>query len=182
MKLGLLSPFPPKKCGVGIYSYNLYRNLKDKVDVIRIGDNESDSDFKINFCSFKLGEQLQRIIESQGIDIIHVEYNAPQFGRLSLNASLISALRSIKIPKVITLHEVQYDRKCGFIEKARLGILRLIEKKLISYSDRVIVHTPNQAEFLRKKYSTKKVECIYQFANRNWRRRNVLNFSSLDYF
>jgi len=153
MKIGLLSTFPPTKGGIAIYSDNLANSIKN--EVIRIGNLQSKADYKLNFKSLSLKKELEKIISKEKIDLLHIQYIATFFGKYNLNYSLLNTLK-LKIPIITTLHEVQYSNK-GLKNK----ILKAIEKKIILRSDAVIVHTPNQKEFLEKKYSRKNIHCIF---------------------
>tara|TARA_Y100000310_G_scaffold231756_1_gene234444 strand:+ start:2992 stop:4029 length:1038 start_codon:yes stop_codon:yes gene_type:complete len=145
MKIGLVSRFPPEQCGIGIYSDNLYKGLKNNnVEVIRIGNLKSDTEYKIDLTSFNLKKELKTIIEKENLDLLHIQYIAPYFGKFNLNQNLIQSLK-LKIPIIVTLHEVQYSNK-GLKNK----ILRFIEKQIIKKSDKIVVHSPLQKEFLEK--------------------------------
>jgi len=147
MKVGFVSRFSPEKCGIAIYSDNLTRQLKKSgVDIIRIGTDVSDSDYKVDFRSLNLDKKLKEIVKKESLKLMHFQYIASYFGKYSLNLGFIRALNT-EIPSIVTLHEVQYD-----VSRLRTKILAGIEKHIIRHSDKVIVHTPNQKVFLDKKY------------------------------
>lgn len=156
MKIGFLSRLPPEKCGISIYSGNLVSELKkSNLEIVTIGTKNSESDYKINFSSLNLKEKLERIIKKERINLLHIQYIAPFFGRYDLNYNIIRAF-SIKIPIITTLHEVQYSSK-GLKNK----ILARIEKEIVKKSNIVIVHTPNQKRYIKEKYNKKNIECTY---------------------
>lgn len=157
MKVGIVSRFLPEKDGIAIYSNNLVKNLRNlKVNVVRIGTLGSETEYKLNFASCNFYESVKKVIDNEGVDLIHFQYISPWYGRITLNYPLIRAIKKIKIPKIVTLHEVQY-----LDYDLKNKILALIEKKVVKYSDKIITHTDQQAEFINKKYSAKKAECIY---------------------
>lgn len=159
MKIGMVSKFMPEKDGIAIYSENLCKALEKSCEVVKIGDTNSKSaHYRINFTSFWLQQQLQRIIEQEKLDILHIQYIAAYFGRHTLNLNLLQAL-SQKIPVICTMHEVHYDYEgYNFLRKTALAFL---ENEVVRKAGYVIAHTPQQKGFLQKKYKAKNVECIY---------------------
>lgn len=156
MKIGMVSRFPPEKCGIGIYSQNLVKNLKCKV--VKIGTKKSHADYRIDLKSFKLKEKIGEIIKKEKLDLIHFQYiAASQFygGKRTLNLNFIRALKQ-DVPVVVTLHEVQQDKK-GF----RNFVLSFLQKQIIKRSDFIIAHIPSQKRFLEKEYRTRKAGCMY---------------------
>ncbi|MBD3164438.1 glycosyltransferase [Candidatus Woesearchaeota archaeon] len=155
-KIGLVSPFPPKKDGIAIYSDNLYQSLKkNEYEIVTIGNRGSNADYNVDFKSFNLQKDIYNIIKKEKIDIIHIQYVAALFGRRFMNINLISAL-NLSVPVIVTLHEVQYCTK-GFKNK----ILSYIEKKIINKADSIVVHTGQQKKFLEKKYKAENITHIY---------------------
>jgi glycosyltransferase involved in cell wall biosynthesis len=158
MKIALLSTFPPKKCGIGVYSDNLLNGLK-KVDknlkIITIGTKDSDADYKLNFKSVLLKYKLKDIIKKEKIELIHIQHNYPHFCKF-FNLNLIRSLK-LPIPTIVTLHEVQYPQKLSFFRKLRLNILKMIEKNIVKRATRIIVHSPKQKSFLKRS----NVVCVY---------------------
>ncbi|MAG15615.1 hypothetical protein CMO88_00985 [Candidatus Woesearchaeota archaeon] len=158
MKVGIISKFMPEKDGIAIYSENLCRELSKICKVVKIGDLKSESaDYKVNFKSFRLKSQLQRIIEKEQLDVLHIQYIAAYFGRHTLNLNLLQSLGQ-KIPVVNTMHEVHYNYEgYNFLRKKAMAFL---EKEIVRKSRMIIAHTPQQKAFLAKKYDAKNVTCI----------------------
>jgi len=157
LKIGFISPFPPKEDGIAVYSESLCRELKkNNCKIIKIGDRGSKGDHIINYKSFGLKKNLKNIMKKEKLDALHVQYVATLFGKFNLNLNLLLALK-IKIPLIVTLHEVQYSSN-GLRNK----VLCLIEKEIVKLADRVIVHNPEQKEFLEKKYKANNINYIYQ--------------------
>ena len=89
MKIGLLSRFPPERCGIAIYSNNLLKALKKKkVDVVTIGSLGSDADYCLDLGSISLESKLGQIIKKEKLDLLHIQYVAPFFGKFNLNILL----------------------------------------------------------------------------------------------
>lgn len=160
IKIGLLSPFPPKKDGIAIHSNNLITHINpDNIKIIKIGDKNSKADYKLDFHSFNLKNNLKRIIKKERLNLLHIQYVPTLFGKYNLNLNLIKALKQ-DISVVTTLHEVYYHNK-----GLRNFILSWIAKQLIKKSKIIIVHTPQQKRFLENKYKMNNVRCIYQGLN-----------------
>jgi len=105
-----------------------------------------------------LKQQLQKIIEDEKLDVLHIQYIAAYFGKHTMNLNLLQALEQ-KIPVVCTLHEVHYSFEgYNFLRKTALAFL---ENDVVKKSDIVIAHTPQQKTFLEKKHKATNVECIY---------------------
>ena len=159
MRIGMISKFMPEKDGIAIYSENLCKELSKVAEVVKIGDLRSKSaDYRLNFRSFLLKQQLQKIIEKEKLDVLHVQYIAAYFGRHTLNLNLLQAL-SQNIPVISTMHEVHYGYEgYNFMRKK---VLAFLEKETIRKSNMIIAHTPQQKVFLEKKYGAKNIECVY---------------------
>lgn len=156
LKIGLLSPFLPENDGIAIYSNNILKGLeKNRESIVTIGRKGSKADYTVNFKSFSLKKRLKEIIKKEKLNLLHIQYVASLFSKYSLNYNLLHAL-NLQIPIIITLHEVQYSSK-GIKNK----VLQHIEKIIIKKADKIIVHTPNQKEYLKKKYKTNSIVAIY---------------------
>ena len=167
MKIGMLSKFMPEKDGIAIYSQDLCSELSRICRVIRIGDiNSKSADYRLDFKSFFLKSRLQRIIENEKIDVLHIQWIASYFGRYTLNLNLLKTL-SQDIPVVCTMHEVhQGNERYGFLRKK---VLMFLQKEIIRKSGAIIVHSPKQRRFILKRYANGKtdsqVECVYHGVN-----------------
>jgi len=156
LKIGLVSPFLPEKDGIAIYSDNILNGLNSKKkNIVTIGRKGSQADYLINFKSFSLKKNLEKIIKREKLNLIHIQYVPTLFGKYNLNYNLIRAL-DVSIPVIVTLHEVHYSNK-GMRNK----ILGLIERAIIKKVNSIIVHTPKQKSFLQKKYRKNNIFVIY---------------------
>lgn len=160
MKIGMLSIYPPEKDGIAIYTDNLVKELRNQgVEVVTIGTKNSDCDYRLDLKSIFLFSYLDKIIKKEKIELLHTQYIASRFSKYLLNLNLILALKNIRIPKITTTHEVQYNCR-GF----RNHLLCWIEKQVVKNSSLVITHTPGQADFLHKKYGSN-AKCVYMGIN-----------------
>jgi glycosyltransferase involved in cell wall biosynthesis len=186
MKIGFMSKFLPEKDGIAIYSENLLKELRKLgLDIVKIGTKGSKADYKLDFSSLNLRSELDKIIKKENLDLLHIQYIATWYGKYSFNLPIIKCLK-LPVPKILTLHEVQYDRKTRTIlEKVRLKLLQLIEKQLVRNSDKLIVHTLSQRSFVNKKYKTRKAECTFMGVSLNnmqfKKSKNVLFFGMMNY-
>ncbi|MDA1196496.1 MAG: glycosyltransferase family 4 protein [Nanoarchaeota archaeon] len=154
VKVGLVSPFSPEKDGIALYSANLYVGASKK-NIIRIGRIKGGCEYVVDFTSFSLKSKIERIIAKEKLDVVHFEYVASLFGKYSLNLAFLHAL-SLSVPTVVTLHEVHYTGS-----GMRHRLLSMLEKKIVSKSSLIIVHSPRQKSFLEKKYGASNIRCIY---------------------
>jgi glycosyltransferase involved in cell wall biosynthesis len=158
MKLGIVSIFLPEKSGIAIYSNNLVDHMRgvNDLEIVTIGTLKSNADYRIKLDSLGLFKNLNKIIEKESLEIIHFQYNASLYGKYTLNFPILRALKRIRAPKIVTLHEVQLGS-----QTVKEKILSSIENKIVGYANRIITHSGNQAELINKQYRTKKAECIY---------------------
>lgn len=174
LKIGLVSPFPPKRDGIAIYSNNLFQNFKRRIEVVRIGDSGSNAEYKVDFTSFLLRKQLKSIIEAERLELVHIQYVPSLFSKYKFNLNLIYALNQKK-PVVVTLHEVHYAQK-----NLRDFILCCIDNSIIRNATRIIVHSPQQKRFLELTNNSANISCIYHGINLHTtqihRGRNILFF------
>lgn len=152
MKIGMVSKFPEQEDGIAIYSESLCEELEEiGIGVVRIGDLQSTrADYKVDFNSIFLGRKLKTIVEKEKLDLVHVQYIAPHYGKKFLNLNLILALKQ-KVPVVVTLHEVHTEAVT-----IKDKILAFLEKLTAGRATAVIAHTKQQKEFLQMRYKKKR--------------------------
>lgn len=157
MKVGMVSKYPEQEDGIAIYSESLCMALENEgVNVVRIGDKESTATkYKVDFKSWLLKWQLQRIVEQEKLDLLHIQYIAAHFGKFTLNLNLLLAL-SQKVPVVVTFHEV-HTPAATVKEK----LLYWLQKTITGKADAVIAHTRQQKEFLQLKYKKRHAYAVY---------------------
>jgi glycosyltransferase involved in cell wall biosynthesis len=161
MRMMMITTYPPQECGVGIYAANLVAAIKKHGHkIIIVANKPCNADYIIDFKSNSLFEDISKIILKEKIDVINIQYQAVLFSNL-MNKNLIELLKKVRIPTIVTLHEVQYKiRSPNILRSVKLKALELMEKKVIQYSTAVIVHTPKQEEYLRRRSRTDKVRFI----------------------
>ncbi len=177
MKIGYVSKFSPEKDGGAIYAEHLCDNLP--CEVVRIGDLESEADYKVNFRSFWLKEKLAEIAAKEKLDLIHVQYvlGGQYFGKYGLKLGLVRAIDQ-KIPVILTFTEVHMQ--CNSLKEK---ILCWLQEKLANKAAASIAHTPRQAEFM-KRYKAPSYHIDMGLILRKMKPRkgrNVLFFGMLNY-
>lgn len=156
MNIGMVSKFGPEQDGIAIYTDNLILNLrKQGISVVKIGTPKSDCKYPVDFNSLSLKKILADIIEKEHLDLLHIQYIAPYYGKHILNLNIIRALDQ-KVPVVVTLHEV-HTTQSNFKEK----VLSWIEKAMVKRASLSVVHTHKQKEFLQQKVPSAAVETIF---------------------
>jgi len=156
VNIGLLSPFPPEKDGIALYSQGLLSALQEHgVRVTSIGRKQSEADYHLDFRSLLLAKSIKGIAKKEGMDILHIQYNPTYFSKFLLNSNMIACLRG-KAKAVVTMHEVRYGVK-GMKER----IIDGIDKSIIRNAKAVIVHTPRQKQMLEKRHGAGNVHVIY---------------------
>lgn len=157
MRIGMVSRFGEND-GLAIYTDYLVEKLAKKgINVTRIGGEKSSSEYRINLQSFGLKKELERIIEKEKLDLIHVQHIAERnyYGMYTLNLNLLHALKQ-KIPVIVSLHEIHYTAK-----GLREIIVRKIEGLIIKKATAIIVHTQGQKKFLHREYKFGDANVIY---------------------
>jgi len=153
--VGIVCTTPPEPCGIGAYFSNVSAEIEKLARVVRIGTGKSNADYVIDFKSMGLKARLAEIIRKEKLDVLHFHYIAYFYGKWTLNLNFVNAL-SLKIPKVTTLHEAQFEPR-----GIRGRILSVIERQVCEKSDVICLHTPRQLEFLTKKYRVNEGRLIY---------------------
>ncbi|MBI2139756.1 glycosyltransferase family 4 protein [Candidatus Woesearchaeota archaeon] len=156
-KIGMITPFPPEHDGIAVYADSLWHAMgKGRKNVRIIGGIQSRAPLKIDSRSFALKANLNKLIEKEHLSLLHFQYVPSLFGRHTLNLNLLAAM-GLPVKRIVTLHEV-HDGKGGLKNR----ILERLQRAIIKKADAVIVHTPEQKEFLDEKYRSSNLRCILQ--------------------
>ncbi len=181
MKIGMVSKFAEEEEGIGIYATSLCEELENTgINVVKIGDKTSTTaNHTVDFRSFSLKSHLQRIIEKEELDLLHIQYIAAYFGKFTFNLNLLLALKQ-KVPVVATFHEVHTAT-----DSLREKVLSFLQKIIAGRADSVIAHTRQQKEFLQMKYRKKEAYLVHMGLNLNQMHKlggkNILFFGMLNY-
>ncbi len=154
MKIGMISKYLPEEDGIAIYAAELCRELQNAgIEIVKIGDKESTgANYTVDFKSWLLKWQLEKIIKKEKFDVLHIQYIAAHFGKWTLNLNLLLALGALgkQVPIVVTLHEVH-----ATAETTREKILGFLQKQITKKAAAVITHTRQQKEFLQLRHGKK---------------------------
>ncbi|MBI2542868.1 MAG: glycosyltransferase family 4 protein [Candidatus Aenigmarchaeota archaeon] len=155
IKVGVIGRFPPENIPFASYTQNLVENMKG-CKVVRIGLRDSDCDYVLGIDK-NFGKNLEDIIEKEKLDILHIQYIASSeylihksnsqlnsyFNTILANLRLLKSMGRIKIPTVVTLHELNIESK-----NVKQLVVRWLEKNIINKSDKIIVHSSGQKKIL----------------------------------
>lgn len=158
MKIVMVTSYPPDKCGISDYSYNLVKEMRKYAEVViisRKGDSENGIIHRKNVKRSwtQIIEEIKtfpqaaedvdgcvRIIEKEKPDVLHIQYE-PGLYNLFFAPMLFDALR-IRFPrinKILTLHAIDYFP------------LNLFHKFfLYKKPDKIIVHTEYHKSTIKK--------------------------------
>ncbi len=158
MKILMVTSYPPDKCGISDYSYNLVKEMRKHAEVViisRKGDSENGIIHRKNVKRswLQIIEEIKtlpqaaedvnrcmKIIETEKPDVLHVQYE-PGLYNLFFALMLFDALR-IRFPrinKILTLHAIDYFP------------LNLFHKFfLYKKPDKIIVHTEYHKSTIKK--------------------------------
>ena len=145
MKVGMISPFLVK-CGISTYCLYLSEALmKNGVDVTVLAEEPFPDESVLTkdihtkvpyFYCWKRTEFYDKLIkETQNYELAHLQH---QFGFFNNTAAWIELLHQIKIPKILTIHDIVSPCE------------QLYEyfTKTFELSDKLIVHTPTCYDML----------------------------------
>jgi glycosyltransferase involved in cell wall biosynthesis len=178
LKLGLISSFPPTKCGVSNYSAKLIEALGEYIDLrnvfvfVDIIDHQLDTGNSVNIArvwkwgSLRCFLSIFRHVMSKGVNIAHIQHEYLLYGRpyySGLFPLLPLMLRFSGKKVVVTMHSIvpRFSLKQSFFKKygAGLGLVSLkrlltiaVTKLIGVFSSRVIVHNEAAREVLIEDY------------------------------
>jgi glycosyltransferase involved in cell wall biosynthesis len=164
MKIVMITSYPPDKCGISDYSYNLVREMRKRANVLvisRKGDSEKDlihrKKVKRSWLqiveelmtlpqSYKDVNECMRIIEKEKPNVVHAQYE-PGLYNLFFLPKLFERLKNYpKIKKILTLHAIDYFP---------LNVFHSVF--LYGKPDKIIVHTEYHKKLVGKKNKVVKV-------------------------
>jgi glycosyltransferase involved in cell wall biosynthesis len=150
MKIVYIGTYPPRKCGIGIFTNDLYNSMvsntdtsKDAIDgfIVAINDDEQTSNYpeevKLIIRQEHQRDYLEAVkfINLSGADICILEHEFGIFGGQN-GMYILPLLYRLEIPLVVTLHTIL--KKPSYNEKAVLQEICKMANKIIVMSHKAI--------------------------------------------
>lgn len=166
MKLAYIGTYPPRECGIGTFTQNLYESMVmgnefDKTScegfIVAMNDHELTYNYPEE-VKLTIRQEHQRdylsaakFINISGADLCILEHEFGIFGGQN-GVYILPLLNRLKIPLVVTLHTIiktpSYDQKAVLVEICKMA------KKIIVMSHKAI-------EFLNTIYKVDKRKIVY---------------------
>lgn len=158
MKIAFIGTYPPRQCGIGTFTKNLYNSvvIKNKITtqnpdsfVVAINDfnNQYDYPDEVKICIKQ--EQLEDYIKAaeyinlSGADICIVEHEFGIFGGQD-GVNILPLLHRLNIPFIVTLHTIL--KKPSYNQKAVL-------QQICKMANKVVVMSHKAIDFLENIYN-----------------------------
>jgi glycosyltransferase involved in cell wall biosynthesis len=157
MKLAFIGTYPPRECGIGIFTNNLFRSMlvdnnpgdgESEGFVVALNDidpgYEYPDEVKLTIRQEQQGDYLKaaKFINLSGADLCILEHEFGIFGGQS-GVYILPLLHRIEIPLVVTLHTILNNP--SYNEKAIL-------KEICKMAYRIVVMSHKAIEFLESIY------------------------------
>jgi glycosyltransferase involved in cell wall biosynthesis len=166
MKLAYIGTYPPRQCGIGTFTMNLYKSMVENNEIIRdsiegfiVAMNDHDQIYNYpEEVKFTIRQEHQRdylsaveFINLSGADLCILEHEFGIFGGQD-GVYILSLLHRLEIPLIVTLHTIikapSYNEKVILIEICRMA------NKLVVMSHKAI-------EFLTSIYNIEKEKIVF---------------------
>jgi glycosyltransferase involved in cell wall biosynthesis len=166
MKLAYIGTYPPRECGIGTFTMNLYKSMvmdNDKVKglregfIIALNDHELAYDYPEE-VKFTIRQEHQRdylsavkFINLSGADLCILEHEFGIFGGQD-GVYVLPLLHRLEIPLIVTLHTIikapSYNEKAILVEICRMA-------------NKIIVMSHKAIEFLTSIYNIEKEKIVF---------------------
>lgn len=136
MKLAIISTFPPRKCGIGIYTKKLADSIKD-VKIISLKEHKYSDKRVIGMIDNSMGSfrKAASYINENGYKTVLIEHEYAFYNPLYFILFLMFLkIKSIKVN--IEMHTI-----AAYNDFLKKNIFRLYNFFMFIFSDKVIVHT-----------------------------------------
>ena len=176
MKCCLVTPYPPERCGIAIYSSKLASNLTLFLEVTVIGNESRRTDSKLEgrvkiVRSWRRNSPMYihdivRDVAREAPHVIHVQHEYLAYGARKYSVLfpvLLLILRLLGRPIVLTMHSVvrrdrlsddfffvhQTGRRFSAIKRS---IMTIFTRLIVGVSNAVIVHSEEMKNVLTRDY------------------------------
>ena len=185
MRCGLISPYPPDKCGIALYACKLVGELSKLIEVSIFANNvdgagstarSGKGGVKVLRCwrrnTFTYPLDLFKALLQEKTDLIHVQHEFLAYGVRKYSAIfplLLLLIKTLSKPLVITMHSVVPLEELNeefFLKHGVGGKFALLKKiavistvKLIALlSNAITVHSDLMRDYLIHMYGVKKTK------------------------
>src|SRR5210317_1448102 len=146
MKLAFVGTYPPRECGIGTFTRNLFNAMLDKnIDatskhngfVVAMNDNdltyEYPEEVKLTIRQQRQEDYLKaaKFINLSGADLCILEHEFGIFGGQS-GVYILPLLHRLEVPIIVTLHTIL--KNPSYNEKAILGSICKMAHKIVVMS------------------------------------------------
>jgi glycosyltransferase involved in cell wall biosynthesis len=166
MKLAYIGTYPPRECGIGIFTRNLYRSMianngtaKDPVEGFIVAMNDHEQTFNYpEEVNLSIRQEHQRdyleavkFINLSGADVCILEHEFGIFGGQS-GIYILPLLHRLEMPLIVTLHTIL--KSPSYNEKAVL-------QQICKMAHKVVVMSHKAIEFLTGIYDVDKEKIAF---------------------
>jgi glycosyltransferase involved in cell wall biosynthesis len=173
MKLVFIGTYPPRECGIGIFTNNLYRSMatnpastedshlpeKDRIEGFVVAMNDHDQthnypeEVKLTIRQEHQRDYLEAVkfINLSGADVCILEHEFGIFGGQN-GIYILPLLHRLEIPLIVTLHTIV--KNTSYTEKAVL-------KEICKMAHKIVVMSHKAIEFLTGIYEVDKEKIIF---------------------
>jgi glycosyltransferase involved in cell wall biosynthesis len=166
MKLAYIGTYPPRECGIGTFTMNLYRSMvienkivKDSIDgfIVAMNDHEQTYDYSEE-VKYTIRQEHQRdylsavkFINLSGADLCILEHEFGIFGGQD-GVYILSLLHRLEIPMIVTIHTIikapSYNEKAILMEICRMA-------------NKIIVMSHKAIDFLTSIYNVEREKIVF---------------------
>ncbi len=151
MKIAFIGTYPPRECGIGTFTNNLFNAMKGKEGlsdgfVVALNDNDLTYDYppevKLTIRQEHQADYLQAVkfINLSGTDLCIVEHEFGIFGGQS-GVYILPLLHRLDVPLIVTLHTIL--KNPSYNEKAILQEICKMAYKVVVMSHKAIYFLVN---------------------------------------
>jgi len=166
MKLAFIGTYPPRECGIGIFTNNLFNSILansekgesgDEGFVVALNDNGLDYEYpkevKVIIRQDQQEDYLKAVkfINLSGADICILEHEFGIFGGQN-GVQILPLLHRLKVPLVVTLHTIL--KSPSYTEKAVL-------REICKMANKIVVMSHKAIEFLVSIYNVTEEKIVF---------------------
>ncbi len=166
MKLAFIGTYPPRECGIGTFTMNLYKSMAGNIGItmhpiegfiVAMNDHEQTYDYpeevKLTIRQEHQRDYLSAVkfINLSGADLCILEHEFGIFGGQD-GVYILPLLHRLEIPLIVTLHTIiktpSYNQKAILVEICRMA-------------NKIIVMSRKAIEFLTTIYKVEREKIVF---------------------